>query len=83
MILTALEIGIGSCWLGAINRKKIREILNVPEKFAIDSILSLGYPAEDPIMEPFEDSVQYYKDQKGRLHVPKKSLEDIIHRNTF
>jgi len=83
MILVALEHGVGSCWLGSINRSEIQKIFNIPEKFQIDSILALGYPAEAPVLEVLEHSVKYWKDDLGVLHVPKRNLADILHINQF
>ena len=83
MILAALEKGIGSCWLLSVDREKLREILNIPENYKIDSVLALGYPDENPVIEDMKDSIKYWKDQAGQLHVPKRKLEDVIHFNKF
>ncbi len=83
MILTALAEGVGSCWLLNIDRDRLREILGVPEKYRIDSILALGYPDEEPVVEVQQGSCRYWKDDKGGLHVPKRRLEDVLHRNGF
>lgn len=78
IFLTALENGVGTCWMGAIDRNEIRRILGVPERFIIDTVVALGYPAESPVTEAEQGSVKYYKDENGTLHVPKRSLDDII-----
>ncbi len=78
IMLTALEEGIGSCWLGSIDRDDIRRILNIPEKYVINTAIALGYPAESPVAEEENGSIKYYKDENGTLHVPKRKLEDII-----
>ncbi len=84
MILTALERGVGSCWMLSIDRDKIREILNIPSRFKIDSILALGYPAEESVAEKMNgDSVIYWKDDRGVMHVPKRDLNKIAHFNGF
>ena len=83
MILTAWEEGIGSCWIISIDRSRIHQILNIPEEYKVDSILALGYPAEKPVIEEMKDSVKYWKDKNGQLHVPKRNLEDIFHFNKF
>jgi len=83
IIYTALEMGIGSCWLGAIDREQIRTILHIPETCKIDSVVALGYPDEEPIVEPLADSVKYWKDEKGVLHVPKFSLDQVMHKNQY
>jgi nitroreductase len=78
LILTALEEGIGSCWLGAIDRERIRGILEVSGDFQVESVIALGYPNEQPVMEAMKDSVEYWKDETGRLHVPKRTLEEVL-----
>lgn len=78
LILAAFEEGIGSCWLGAIDRQRIREVLRVSEDFEIESVVALGYPNEYPVMEPMKNSIEYWKDESGRLHVPKRSLEEVL-----
>ncbi len=83
MILTALEAGIGSCWIGSVNRPQAAELLAVPPDFEIDSLLALGYPAEEPVAFDLQDSVKYYRDAEGRLHVPKRRLESVLSINEF
>jgi len=83
MILTALEEGIGSCWIASVNRPYITETFHIPENYKVDSVLGLGYPDEDPVAEPLPQSTDYYKDDKGRLHVPKRSLDEVLHHNGF
>jgi len=83
MTLAALEEGVGSCWMLSIDRERLRTILGVPERYRIDSVLALGYPAEDPAVEVMTDSIRYWKDESGRLHVPKRALADVAHRNKF
>jgi nitroreductase len=83
MILAAWAEGVGSCWLLSIDRDRLRDLLNIPASYRIDCVLALGYPAEEPEAAAFDESCKYWKDGQGRLHVPKRSLEDILHRNRF
>jgi nitroreductase len=83
MILVALEEGIGSCCLGSADQDRLAAVLNVPDNYEIALVLALGYPDESPVEEPFDGSTKYWKDDNGVLHVPKKSLEKVLHRNTF
>ena len=83
MILVALEEGIGSCWLGSIDRVKLKSILKLPEHINIDSVVALGYSDESPQVEEMKDSVEYWKDENGVLHVPKRSLEDVLFYNEY
>jgi len=83
IILGAMAHGLGSCWLISINRERLKEILSIPEKYRIDSVIALGYPAESPVVEDFSGSVKYWKDEAGILHVPKRKLKDVVHLNHF
>jgi len=83
MILTAAEKGIGSCWIGSIERIKLRQILKIPREYKIDSVLALGYPDEKSVIEKFKGSIKYWKDKEGVLHVPKKRMESIFHHNLW
>jgi nitroreductase len=83
MILAALAEGVGSCWLLSIDRDRLRALLGIPEHYRVDSVLALGYPAEDPAAEVMGESCRYWKDAEGRLHVPKRALGTVIHLNRF
>jgi nitroreductase len=83
MILAALAEGVGSCWMLSIDRDKLRAVLGVPEDYRVDSVLALGYPAEEPAAEVMGESCRYWKDAEGRLHVPKRALASVIHFNRF
>ena len=78
ILLTAVEKGLGSCWIGSVNRKKMRKLLGVPENCKIHTVIALGYPLEDPVWEEMEDSHKYYLDEERRLHVPKRRMCDVI-----
>ena len=44
MMLRATDLGLGSCWLGAFNEKKVKQILEIPEPVRIVALMVLGYP---------------------------------------
>jgi nitroreductase len=80
ILLSAWFCGIGSCWIGSVqNQKELRKILMIPERLNIFSIVALGYPAEEPLIEGSEDSIKPYRDISGKIHVPKKALKPILH----
>ena len=83
MMLVAQDEGIGSCPIYGMDRKVLQPLLKVPDSYEIPMVLALGYPDESPVEEPFTGSVKYWKDDKGVLHVPKKGMESLLHRNTF
>jgi nitroreductase len=83
IVLTAESNGIGSCILCKIDRDEIRKILKIPDRIIIDSLVALGYKAEQPVVVDLIDSVKYWRDEKEVLHVPKRKFEDIVHINKF
>lgn len=83
IILVAMEEGIGSCWIASIDRELVRKTFQIPENYKIDSIVALGFPAEQPVTEILVDSVEYWKDDNSQLHVPKRTLESVTHFNKF
>ena len=48
MVIAAWNLGVGSCWIGAFNQKKVKEKLKIPEKWKVVALMTLGYPAEQP-----------------------------------
>ena len=83
MILAAGGAGLGSCWLLSIDREAIADILGVPPGYRIDCVLALGYPAESPVAEEMMDSIKYWQDEEGVLHVPKRSFRSVCYFNRF
>lgn len=74
--LTALNEGLGTCMLGAIDKEGLESILPVPEGYKLKLMIGLGYPAEDAETIEDEKSVEYYYDGET-LKVPKKPLEQV------
>ena len=83
MLLTAVEEGLGSCWIGSVQRKELAQILSIPEHCAIDSVVALGYADESPVVEDAEEDIAYYLDDDDVLHVPKRRLKDVLHRDGY
>ncbi|MBW6518621.1 MAG: nitroreductase family protein [ANME-2 cluster archaeon] len=52
MTLQAVEEGLGTCWIGAFNEKKVKEILQIPDDVRVVSLLPLGYPSTVPQSKP-------------------------------
>ena len=78
--LAALEKGIATCWLGALQREKIAEILALPEHLEVKDVIAMGYPAQKSRPVAMKDgNVKYDLDEDGVLNVPKRSLEEILY----
>ena len=48
MVIAAWTLGVGSCWIGSFNEKKVKEQVKIPEKWKVVALITLGYPAEQP-----------------------------------
>ena len=48
IVLKAIELGLGTCWIGWFKEDKIREILNIPNKIKVSALLAVGYAADEP-----------------------------------
>jgi nitroreductase len=83
IMLTALEQGIGTCPILMFNEADLKLLLEIPEGYDIALVIAMGYPDESPVAEAAADSLNVWVDENGLRHVPKRKLEDIIHRNRF
>ena len=82
ILLGAAEKGIGACIFASIQRKKLAEILNLPEHLEIMLVIALGKPKEIIEIEEIETNgdIKYWRDDKQVHHVPKRKLKDLIIR---
>jgi nitroreductase len=48
LVLMATELGLGTCYIGIVNRNKIKEILNIPKNYVLPFVITVGYPDEKP-----------------------------------
>lgn len=67
LVLKATELGLGSCWIGWFNERRLKQLLHVPRTRRIDIMISLGY--YDPATKPAPRS--------------RKDLSEIISFNTY
>lgn len=79
IILTALSEGVGACWMGAIDYKKITALLNPGKNLELLCVIALGYPDETPKEAELKDNnIKYFLDDSNVLNVPKRSIEEIL-----
>jgi len=52
IVLEAVELGLGSCWVRLFDEKKIKQTLNLPDHLCVVAILPIGVPDEDPPPRP-------------------------------
>jgi nitroreductase len=80
ILLGAVEKELGGCMIASIQRPKLREKLNIPDRYEILLVIALGKPVETVVLETVktDGDVKYWRDSEGRHYVPKRSLDDII-----
>lgn len=80
MAIIAWQKGVGSCIVNNVDRKKLAEVIDLPEGFTIGPVLALGYPAHtSTIVAPDkEHGLSYYVDEERNYYVPKRHSQDVI-----
>ncbi len=44
MVIAARELGLGTCWVGWFDERKVKSILNIPSDKRVLALLPVGYP---------------------------------------
>ena len=82
LTLTAAEKGIGSCIIGSVNDKKMREILNYEDNYSCEVGIAFGYPKVKSSIKEIDagEDQSYYLDEDGNYIVPKYKIKDLVRR---
>lgn len=43
MTLQAVELGLGTCWIGAFYQDEVKKILQIPDEYKVVALLPVGY----------------------------------------
>jgi len=76
LVLAATDKGLGTCWIGGFNEKKVKDILEIPENIRVVALTPLGYPAEK---KHFIGKLAKVVTQSKK----RKSLDKIVHINKW
>jgi nitroreductase len=52
LTLAAVEEGLGTCWVGALNEERVKELLSVPDEMRAPLVMSIGYTDTWPEPRP-------------------------------
>ena len=52
LLLAARVFGLGTCWIGAMDRDDVKDALQIPRERFVATITPVGYPAESPETPP-------------------------------
>lgn len=80
ILLGAREKGLGGCMVGSIKKDRLRQLLDLPERYDILLVIALGQPREQVVLTAVgpDGSIKYWRDEAGVHYVPKRPLEEII-----
>ncbi|MDY0191522.1 MAG: nitroreductase family protein [Desulfuromonas sp.] len=80
ILLGASYLGLGGCIAAKVQRRKLREELDLPTRYEILLVVAIGKPGEKIILEAQEAGSDGYgwHDEKGNYHLPKRSLDSVI-----
>lgn len=67
MVLVAWEMGIGACWVTNFYDDGVKDLLGVPQRMKLVSVIPFGYPT-------------YPKTNRKKI---RKSLDEIVHYERF
>ncbi|HKI89495.1 MAG TPA: nitroreductase family protein [Draconibacterium sp.] len=81
ILLGAVDDGFGGCIIGTFNKSKVAKLLDIPENLDILWLIALGKPLEEVVLESSKgNEIKYWRDENQVHHVPKRPLEEIIHK---
>jgi nitroreductase len=76
LILAATDLGLGTCWIGGFDEKKIKELLGIPPRVKVVAMTPLGYPAQKTSTSD--------KVKKALIRsTSRKSLAELVHKEKW
>ncbi len=81
LILGAMEKGIGACAIASSDKKQVRKVLEIDDKYELAAVVAFGKPAEKVVIDDMrEEEYKYWRDNQDIHHVPKRTLDSLIER---
>ena len=68
--LVAVSEGLGTCWIGAFDEQKIKQLLHIPEDAIPIALMPVGYPKTTDLNHPVSEN-------------DRKNPEEIFTTNTY
>lgn len=80
ILLGAVDKDLGGCIIASIQKRRLREVLNISSHFEILLVIAIGKPKETVIIEAVgpDGDIKYWRDVDGNHHVPKRSIDELI-----
>lgn len=77
LVYSAENHGLSACWLGAIDREKIKCEIAPNTDFEVVYLVALGYSSQESNAVKLGESTSYYE-KDGKIYVPKRSLGEVL-----
>jgi nitroreductase len=79
MLLKAVDLGLGTCWIGNFKEENVSSVIGLNTDMKTMYLVAVGYPDESPVQEDIGagDSNKYFLDDKDVIHVPKFKADAI------
>jgi nitroreductase len=71
LVLTATDLGLGTCWIGGFDEEKVKQILDIPEKIKVVALIPIGYPSGEGLRNKMLS--KFIGSNK------RKSMEKLVH----
>ena len=80
LLLGARAKGLAGCMFGAINIKKLKSVLDIPDHLEVKLVVALGKPVEKAVIDDMgpDGSIKYFRDEDQIHHVPKRPLDTLV-----
>jgi len=64
LTLRAVELGLGTCWIGDFESDKVKALLGIPEDRDVPICMTVGYPAQNPAARKRKPLSQLFHKEK-------------------
>lgn len=80
LLLAAVEAGLGGCMIANFSPEALAASLGLAPHLVPVLVVALGLPDEEILLEDAAPgaATAYYRDEKGRHHVPKRTTDELI-----
>lgn len=80
ILLGAREKGLAGCMIASVRRRELRSLFSIDMRYKILLVIAIGKPKEEVVIATVgeNNNIQYWRDDSGVHHVPKRHLNDII-----
>lgn len=76
--LLAHEEGLGSCIIGAFDKKDVKDILGIGDDLDMMYLIALGYSNTKCRAYDSDETIKYHMESPGDFIVPKRTLDSIV-----